>query len=259
MPYRVGRMGQLQEWVEDVDDPNCQHRHVSHLLALQPCKQIHPFRQPELIEASKVTLRQRRDNDFVALHRPDLGNSPLFATRCQHEFMTCDCYTSQAWSRAARLCTWLRVFDGDRADKIYNDILRESTLQNMIQYETRAHYGDKPVPETPFFVESTVLSAGYVTEMVLQSQHGELHLLPALPSAWSTGSIRGIRARGACTVDLDWENGRLLKAGLLSDLGGTYSLRYRGKTKKLKLEPGAYLALDGSLKPVPRRRLRARR
>ena len=101
--------------------------------------------------------------------------------------MVFDNFTSQAWSRVARLCTWLRVYDGDHADKIYNDILRESTLPNMIQYETRAHYGDKPVPDIPFFIEATTQSAGYVTEMVLQSQYGEIELLPALPSEWKTG------------------------------------------------------------------------
>ena len=244
MPYKIGRMGQFQEWVEDIDDPNCQHRHFSQLLALQPCRQLNPLQQPQLAEAAKVTLKQRGDNDFVALHRPDLGNSILFPTRCKHENLPYDYYTSQAWSRSARLCTWLRVFDGDHADKIYNDILRESTLENMIQYETRAHYGDKPYPATPFFLESTVLSAGYVTEMVLQSQYGELNLLPALPEKWKTGSIRGIRARGACTVDIDWKDGKLIKARFKSDTGGTYTIRYKGHLKELKLSPGQYISVD---------------
>ena len=247
MPYKIGRMGQFQEWVEDIDDPNCQHRHLSHLLALQPCKQVNPHKEPALTDAIKVTLKQRGDNDFVTLHRPDLGNSVLYPTKCQHEGMYFDNFTSQAWSRAARLCTWLRVFDGDHANKIYNDILRESTLENMVQYETRAHYGDKPFPETPFFMESTVLSAGYVTEMVLQSQYGELELLPALPSAWGTGSIKGIRGRDACTVDIDWKDGQLLKACIKSDRGGDYIIRYQGKTKQVKLKEGELYFVNGPL------------
>jgi alpha-L-fucosidase 2 len=238
MPFKVGRMGQFQEWVEDIDDPNCQHRHLSHLLSLQPCKQVNPHKEPALLDAARVTLRQRRDNDFVALHRPDLGNSILFPTKCQHEGMPYDYYTSQAWSRVARLSTWLRVYDGDHADKIQNDIFRESTLPNMIQYETRAHYGDKPVPDIPFFIEATVLGAGYVTEMVLQSQHGELELLPALPSAWKTGSIKGIRGRNACTVDIEWKDGALVKAGITSDKGDTYTIRYQGKTRQVKIGKG---------------------
>lgn len=247
MPYKIGSMGQFQEWIEDIDDPNCQHRHLSHLLALQPCKQINPYLKPELIEAIKLTLKQRGDNDFVALHRPDLGNSILFPTQCKHEDMTWDNFPSQAWCRNARLCTWLRVFDGDHANKIYNDVLRESTLENMIQFESRAHYGDKPLPETPFFIESTVLSAGYVTEMVLQSQYGELDLLPALPSAWATGSIKGIRARGACTVDIDWKNGKLVQAGIRSDLGGTFTVRYKGKTKEFNMKANESITVNESL------------
>lgn len=248
MPFKVGRLGQFQEWVEDIDDPNCNHRHLSHLLALQPCKQINPFKEPvALINAVKLTLKQRGDNDFVTLHRPDLGNSTLFPTKCQHEGLSFDYYTSQAWSRSARLCTWLRVFDGDHANKIYNDIFRESTLENMIQYETRAHYGDQPVPETPFFIESTVLSAGYVTEMLLQSQYGDLILLPALPSAWATGSIKGIRARGAYTVDIDWKDGKLVQAQIQSDKGGTFIIRYKERTKEVKIKPNESLIVNESL------------
>ena len=247
MPFKTGHMGQFQEWIDDIDDPNCQHRHLSHLLALHPCKQINPYNQQGLTDAIKVTLKQRGDNDFVTLYRPDLGNSLQYPTKCQHEGMCFDNFTSQAWSRAARLCTWLRVFDGDHANKIYNDILRESTLENMIQYETRAHYGDKPVPETPFFMESTVLSAGYVTEMVLQSQYGELDLLPALPSAWASGSIRGIRGRDACTVDIDWKDGQLVQAFIKSDKGGDYIIRYLGKTKQVKLKAGELFYVNGSL------------
>jgi alpha-L-fucosidase 2 len=81
MPFKIGRMGQFQEWIEDIDDPNCQHRHLSHLLALQPCKQVNPHKEPALTDAIKVTLKQRGDNDFVTLHRPDLGNSVLYPTK----------------------------------------------------------------------------------------------------------------------------------------------------------------------------------
>ena len=250
MPFKVGRMGQFQEWVEDVDDPNCHHRHISHLLSLQPCKQINPYEKPEIIKAMKVTLKQRGDDDFSTLSRPDLCNSPLFASKCKHEDLSFDNYTSQAWSRCARLCSWLRVFDGDHANKIYNDIYRESTLENMIQYETRAHYGDQPVPETPFFLDGTVLSAGYVTEMVLQSQHGELDLLPALPSAWAAGNIRGIRARGACTVDLDWKDGKLTKAVIKSDHGGSFTVRYKGKTKVFQIKTGESILVNSILEKI---------
>jgi alpha-L-fucosidase 2 len=182
------------------------------------------------------------------LHRPDLGNSVLYPTKCQHEGMNYDNFTSIAWARTARLSTWLRVYDGDHADKIYNDILRESTLENMIQYQTRAHYGDKPIPDTPFFIESIVQCAGNVTEMILQSQYGELELLPALPSAWATGSIKGIRGRDACTLDIDWKDGELVRASITSDIGGEYIIRYKEKTIQVKLYKGKVYYIDGNLK-----------
>lgn len=233
MPYKIGRFGQFQEWVEDIDDPNCQHRHISHLLALQPCKQINPYKQPELAEAIKVSLNYRGDADFNALNGVN-GNSMEYPTKCTHEDFHFDNYTSQVWCRAARLCTWLRIFDGDRADKIYNDIFRESTLENMIQYETKAHYEDST--STPFFLDGTVLSAGYVTEMVLQSQHGELDLLPALPSTWETGSITGIRARGGFTIDIKWNEGNLIEAKITADNSSTCNIRYKNKVQEVFIE-----------------------
>jgi alpha-L-fucosidase 2 len=239
MPFKVGRFGQLQEWVEDVDDPNCKHRHISQLLALQPCKQINPYKEPKLAEAIKVSLNYRGDADLKALN--GVGeNSMEFPGTCTHEGFHFDNYTSQVWCRAFRICEWLRVFDGDRADKIYNDIFRESTLENMIQYETKAHYNSYPGEnkETPFFLDGITLSAGYVTEMVLQSQFGELDLLPSLPSAWESGSLKGIRARGGFTVDIYWKDGKLVKATVNADKTGKCKLRYNGKTKEVTIKKG---------------------
>ena len=137
--------------------------------------------------------------------------------------------------------------DGDHADKVYNDILRESTLENMIQFQNRAHYGDKPVPDVPFFIESIVLCAGNVIEMVLQSQYGELELLPALPSAWSTGKITGIRGRNACTVDIEWKDLKLVHAAVKSDTGGNYTIRYRDNVKKVTIGRGETINLTDEL------------
>lgn len=237
MPYKIGRFGQFQEWVEDIDDPNCQHRHISQLLALQPCKQINPYKEPEFIEAIKVSLNHRGDADLKALNGVG-GNSMEFPSTCTHEGFHFDNYTGQVWCRALRICTWLRVFDGDCADKIYNDIFRESTLENMIQYETKAHYNSYPGEntETPFFLDGITLSAGYVTEMVLQSQYGELDLLPALPSAWETGSLTGIRARGGFTVDIKWQEGKLIEAKITADKSSTCKIRYKNKIEEVFIE-----------------------
>ena len=224
MPYKIGIWGQFQEWVEDIDDPNCQHRHLSHLLAIQPFSQINVLTMPELAAAAKVTMTYRGDADFQALYGLK-GNNAFTPSKCAQEGRHYDRYTSQVWCRAARLCTWLRLRDGEKADKIYNDIFRESTLENMIQYETV--YANDP-KATPFFLDGTVLSAGYVTEMVLQSHHGALDLLPAMPSTWRSGSLKGIRARGGFTVDVTWKDGKVTNYRIISEKPKTVNVRLNG-------------------------------
>lgn len=233
MPYKIGRFGQFQEWIEDIDDENCQHRHMSQLMCLLPCSILDPYKYPELAEAAKVTLNYRGDADFKSLY--GIGcNSIKYPSKCLHEGLPYDFYTSQVWCRAARMCNWIRLLDGDRADKIYNDIFRESTLPNMVQYETKANYDDEP-DSTPFYLDGMVLSAGYVTEMVLQSQYGTLDILPALPSAWETGSLKGIKARGGYLVDVEWKSSRLVKAVIKSSINKSCNIRYAGKLYNVKL------------------------
>ena len=112
-----------------------------------------------------------------------------------------------------------------------------------MQYETRAHYND---PEaTPSFLDGTVLSAGYVTEMVLQSQYGELDFLPALPDAWATGEIRGIRARGGLTVDIAWKQGKLVQSVIVAEASGFYKLRYQDQVRRVFLEKGVPFTYAG--------------
>jgi alpha-L-fucosidase 2 len=237
MPYKVGKWGQFQEWVEDLDDPNCKHRHISHLLGLQPCHQINFIKNPELLNPVRKILLSRGDADYVALRHPEICNSNLFPSTCTHEGLNYDNYTSQVWCRSARICLWLRAFDGNHADKIYNDILRESTLENMLQFETREHYSDKELL-TPWFPDGNLLSAGYVTEMLLQSQFNEIYLLPALPDSWGTGSLTGIRARGGFTVDVYWHSVKLVKAVIVADHSGICKIRYNGKITEVYLFRG---------------------
>ena len=235
MPYKIGRLGQFQEWVEDIDDPNCKHRHLNHLLGLHPCKQLSPYKYPELAEAMKVSSNLRGDADNKALYGIGTNNIE-HASKCLHEKFPYDFYSAQVWCRAARMCNWIRLFDGDRADKIYNDIFRESTLENMMQYETRANY-DVDADTTPFFLDGTVLSAGYVTEMVLQSQYGFLDLLPALPSTWKTGHLNGIKARGGYIVDVEWKDGNLVKAVIRNDKKMNCKIHYKGKDYSAEINP----------------------
>lgn len=236
MPYKIGKWGQMQEWVEDLDDDKCQHRHISQTLALFPGNQINLRKDKKMLEAIKITLEKRGDADNTCLDRVG-PNSPEMPSRCTHEGYHFDNFTGQVWCRAIRLSTYLRVYDPEKANKIFNDIFAESTLDNMIQYETKKNYSANNT-ETPYFLDGTVMSAGYIAEMLLQSQNDELDLLPALPKEWKTGSLKGICARNNIIVDIEWKDNKLVKAIIKSDITQNVNVRYDGKVKSIKIIKG---------------------
>jgi alpha-L-fucosidase 2 len=159
---RIGSWGQLQEWKADLDDAKNDHRHVSHLFALHPGRAIDPLKNPELAAAARRTLDARGD-------------------------------ASTGWSRAWKVNFWARLRDGDRAHKLLEGLIRDSTLPNL--WDTHP----------PFQIDGNFGASAGIIEMLLQSQHGELHILPARPAAWPAGSVSGIRARGNVTVAIDWD------------------------------------------------------
>lgn len=194
-PHRIGKAGQLQEWQQDwdMDAPELQHRHVSHLYALHPSSQINVRDTPKLAAAAKRSLEIRGDE-------------------------------ATGWGTAWRLNLWARLRDGEHAYKVLQMLLSpQRTYPNLFD----AH--------PPFQIDGNFGGTAGITELLLQSWGGTVFLLPALPKAWATGAVRGLRVRNAAGVDLSWKDGRLAHAVLRSDKGGDYKVACGDATLNLRL------------------------
>ena len=192
-PMQIGRYGQLQEWMIDGDDPMDEHRHISHLYGLYPSNQISPYSHPDLFTAAANILNQRGD-------------------------------MATGWSLGWKINFWARMLDGNHAFRIITNML------NMIPYTTEwgprgGTYPNLFDAHPPFQIDGNFGCAAGVCEMLLQSHDNAVHLLPALPDAWSEGEVKGLQARGAFTVDISWADGQLQQATVTSKIGGTLRLR----------------------------------
>jgi alpha-L-fucosidase 2 len=204
-PNQIGRHGQLQEWLEDADDPGNEHRHVSHLWGLHPGSEIHPLTTPEFAKACKVTLS----------HRGDGGTG---------------------WSRAWKINFWARLLDGNHSFLLLKNLMTPSKSEETNYQDMGGLYNNLFDAHPPFQIDGNFGATSGITEMLLQShlrdENGDFFqdILPALPDALPSGKISGIKGKGGFEFLISWENGNLSTLSVKSLLGNKLTLRYKGKT-----------------------------
>lgn len=208
-PMQIGQHGQLQEWMQDLDNPKDEHRHVSHLYGLFPSDQISPYASPQLFDAARNTLKYRGD-------------------------------VSTGWSMGWKVNFWARLLDGNHAKKLITDQL---TLVDPVRPATGGTYPNLFDAHPPFQIDGNFGCTSGITEMLMQTHDGAIHILPALPDDWKTGEIKGLRAYGGFEVSFSWEDGKVKEIVIKSNLGGNCRIRVPNKVElaggsKLKVAEG---------------------
>ncbi len=186
-PLKIGKKGNLEEWYGDWEDEDPQHRHVSQLFALHPGREISPLIDTAFANACKKTLEIRGDG-------------------------------GTGWSKAWKINFWARLLDGNHAYKMYQELLKNSTMNNL--FDTHP----------PFQIDGNFGATAGIAEMFIQSHLNFIQLLPALPSAWATGTIKGLCARGGFVIDMDWKDGKLTQLKIFSRNGGICKIQLQGST-----------------------------
>ncbi|CAM4385461.1 alpha-L-fucosidase 2 [Paenibacillus endophyticus] len=220
-PLQIGKNGQLQEWLEDYEEAQPEHRHLAHLFALYPGNQVTPRGTPELSAAAEQTLIRRMTDELEDIE----FTAVLFATG------------------------FSRLFDGDRALRHINHLVGELCFDNLLTYSKAGVAG----AETNIFViDGNYGGTAAVADILLQSHAGEIHLLPALPAAWASGSFNGLRAKGNAEVGVSWEAGILTGATIHAYSAVPLIIRYGDRTATIACEAGQTYVLDASLHLIDR-------
>jgi alpha-L-fucosidase 2 len=222
-PYKIGRFGQLQEWMNDIDNPDNKHRHVSHLWGVYPGNEINWKETPDLMEAAKTSLIARGDE-------------------------------GTGWSLAWKINLWARFKDGNHAWKMVQMLLRPQG-QSSAQATGGGSSGGGSYPNLfdahpPFQIDGNFGGAAGIVEMLLQSHLGEIDILPALPEGIPNGHIKGIRARGGFELEYSWNAGKLQSVEVISNAGYPLSIKYNDKSFTSPTKKGEVFHFDGNLNKI---------
>ncbi|MEZ0538130.1 glycoside hydrolase family 95 protein [Fibrella arboris] len=196
-PLQIGKKGNLQEWYKDWTDEDPQHRHVSHLYALHPGREVSPLTTPALADAARKTLEIRGDD-------------------------------GTGWSKSWKINFWARLHDGNHAYKLLRELLKLTGMEGTNYNKGGGTYPNLLCAHPPFQIDGNFGGTSGIGEMLLQSHDGVLNLLPARPDAWSSGEVKGLKARGGYELDMTWANGKLTRVVVHSALGGNCRLRVPG-------------------------------
>ena len=215
-PYQIGKNGSLQEWYYDWKDKDPKHRHQSQLFGLFPGDHITPLKTPELAKASRQTLEIKGDE-------------------------------TTGWSKGWRINLWARLWDGNRSYKMFRELLRYVDPDGKKTEKPRRGGGTYPNlfdAHPPFQIDGNFGGAAAVAEMLVQSNETEIRLLPALPVAWESGSVKGICARGGFEIAMEWNAKTLKKVTIFSKNGGQTTLIFGDKKESILLKKGQKMEIN---------------
>ncbi|MCD9022013.1 glycoside hydrolase family 95 protein [Cohnella silvisoli] len=213
-PFRIGKHGQLREWFDDPEEFEIGHRHFSHLFGLYPGTRICPDEQPELAAASRISLQRRLTGD----------SEPI------------------GWILAWLVSLYARLGMAREAHEAVLQFVRNSAYETLLS----CHSPLSQEEEAVFQIDGNFGMTAGINEMLLQSQSGVIHLLPALPEAWPDGSVTGLRARGGAEIGMRWEGGKLLEYVIRSSIDGTVTVRYESAIRTVRLKANQRHTFKGS-------------